>query len=240
MQPWFVLLEVGGYMKEIFEFLALGGVIMIPIALGSVIALTIFLERMWSLQESRILPDGVLERVLGFARKKEMRSAREECLKSNSPLGRLLLTGLDAAGRPPIEVKTALEDTGRREVSRMERYIEAIGTTASIEPLLGLLGTVVGMIQVFQKVVVTSREGAIDPGQLANGIWQALITTAAGMSVAIVAFVGYRYLLARSHRHAIDLEEGAMQLAEVLRPRDEVDEDAEKNEEKRKEKSDEK
>ena len=89
--------------------------------------------------------------------------------------------------------------------------------TALLEPLLGLLGTVIGMIHVFQKVVITSREGAIDPGQLANGIWQALITTAAGMSVAIVAFVGYRYLLSRSNRHAADLEDGAMQLAEVLR-----------------------
>ena len=86
-----------------------------------------------------------------------------------------------------------------------------------MEPLLGLLGTVVGMIQVFQKVVQTSREGAIDPGLLANGIWQALITTAAGMSVAIVAFVGYRYLLSRSNRHAVELEDSASRLAEALR-----------------------
>jgi biopolymer transport protein ExbB len=204
-------------MKEIFEFLSLGGVIMIPIALGSVIALTIFLERIWSLQESRILPAGVLERAVDFIKKNDLKSAREECLRSDTPLGRLLLSGLDAADREVAEIKIALEDTGKREVSRMERYIEAIGTTASIEPLLGLLGTVVGMIQVFQKVVVTSREGAIDPGQLANGIWQALITTAAGMSVAIVAFVGYRYLLSRSHRHAVDLEESATRLTEALR-----------------------
>ena len=208
-------------MKEIFEFLALGGVIMIPIALGSVIALTIFLERIWSLQESRILPDGVLERVIDLVKKKKIHAAREECLKSNTPLGRLLLAGLDAKGRPHAEIKSVLEDVGRREVSRMERYIEAIGTTASIEPLLGLLGTVIGMIHVFQKVVITSREGAIDPGQLANGIWQALITTAAGMSVAIVAFVGYRYLLSRSSHHAGDLEDGALQLTDVLRPRSE-------------------
>ncbi len=207
-------------MKEIFEFLALGGVIMIPIALGSVIALTIFLERIWSLQESRILPDGVLEKTIDAVKKREFRLAREECLRSNTPLGRLLLAGLDAKGRPPAEIRSALEDVGRREVMRMERYVEAIGTAASIEPLLGLLGTVIGMIHVFQKVVITSREGAVDPGLLANGIWQALITTAAGMSVAIVAFLGYRYLLSRSNRHAAELEEAASRLAEALRAGD--------------------
>ena len=213
-------------MKEIFDILALGGVIMIPIALGSVVALTIFLERIWSLQQAKINPDGVAEKILELAKKADIKGAREECLKSNSPLGRLLLSGLDVAGRPVTEVKMVLEDVGRREVSRMERYIEAIGTTASIEPLLGLLGTVIGMIQVFQKVVITSREGAIDPGQLANGIWQALITTAAGMSVAIVAFIGYRYLLSRSNRHSVDLEESALELMGILREsRDEEGDD---------------
>ena len=206
----------GPYMKDVFEFLVLGGIVMIPIALGSIIALAIFLERMWSLQDSKIVPEGLLEKVLDLARKSDTKAAREECLKSNTPLGRLLLVGFDTVHRKPADIRQALEDAGRREMSRMERYIEAIGTTASLEPLLGLLGTVVGMIQVFQKVVVTSREGAVDPGLLANGIWQALITTAAGMSVAIPAFVAYRYLLSRTTRHASELEDGAVQLMETL------------------------
>ncbi len=205
-------------MKEVFEFLARGGVIMIPIALGSVIALTIFLERIWSLQEGRIIPRDLLGRVLEAAGRGEVKVAREECLKSNTPLGRLLLAGLDARSLPRGEIKIVLEEVGKREVNRMERFIEAMGTTASVEPLLGLLGTVIGMIQVFQKVVVTSREGAVDPGQLANGIWQALITTAAGLSVAIVAFVGYRYLLARSNRFTIEMEEGVLKLVDTLCP----------------------
>jgi biopolymer transport protein ExbB len=133
-------------------------------------------------------------------------------------MGRVLLGGLDAAGAGRDELKSLVEDVGKRELARMERFIEAMGTTASVEPLLGLLGTVTGMIQVFQKVVVTSRQGAVDPGQLANGIWQALITTAAGLSVAIVAFVGYRYLLSRTGRHALEMEEGALKLVDVLAP----------------------
>ncbi len=213
-------------MKLVFEFLARGGVIMIPIALGSVIALTIFLERIWSLQESRIIPRGLLDRVLEAIGRGEFKGAREECLRSNTPLGRLLLTGLNARGLSSRgEIKDVLEEAGKREVNRMERFIEAMGTTASVEPLLGLLGTVIGMIRVFQKVVDTSRAGAVDPGQLANGIWQALITTAAGLSVAIVAFVGYRYLLARSTRFAIEMEEGVLHLVDRLFPLDSHSED---------------
>lgn len=203
-------------MKEIFDFLAKGGLVMIPIGLGSIVALAIFLERMWSLQESKIVPDGLLEKVLDLVRNEDTKTAREECLKSDTPLGRLLLVGFDTVSRTPSDIRQALEDAGRREVSRMERYIEAIGTTASLEPLLGLLGTVVGMMQVFQKVVVTAKSGGMDPSMLAEGIWQALITTAAGMSIGIPAFVAYRYLLARTTRHATDLEEGAVQLMETI------------------------
>lgn len=205
-------------MGEIFEFLSRGGVIMIPIALGSVIALAIFLERIWSLQRGRIIPSGLVQTVLEAVGKDDIKAGREECLRSNSPMGRVLLAGLDAAGAERDELKSLIEDVGKRELARMERFIEAMGTTASVEPLLGLLGTVTGMIQVFQKVVVTSRQGAVDPGQLANGIWQALITTAAGLSVAIVAFVGYRYLLSRTGRHALEMEEGALRLVDVLAP----------------------
>ncbi len=214
-------------MKEVFDFLALGGVVMIPIALGSIAALAIFMERSWSLQESKILPDGLLERVLGHIKNGEHQTARDECLKSDTALGRLLLAGFNVAGRSYSEIRQTLEDIGRREVARMERYIEAVGTVASLEPLLGLLGTVIGMISVFQKVVISSREGAVDPGLLANGIWQALITTAAGMSVAIPAFVAYRYLLSRTARHAGELEESALQLMDTLKPEN-LDKPAEK------------
>jgi biopolymer transport protein ExbB len=210
------VVEKGQQMREIFEFLARGGVVMIPILLGSIIALTIFLERIWSLQESRIIPNGLVDSVIKAVSGKSVTAAREECLKSNSPMGRLLLTGLDAVGYSRTDVRDALEESGKREVAKMERYIEAMGTTASVEPLLGLLGTVTGMIQVFQRVVVTSREGAVDPGELANGIWQALITTAAGLSVAILAFVGYRYLLARTGRHALEMEEAATKLLDTI------------------------
>ncbi|MFO8073168.1 MAG: MotA/TolQ/ExbB proton channel family protein [Polyangia bacterium] len=205
-------------MSEVYEFLEKGGVIMIPIALGSVIALAVFLERIWSLQQGRVNPSGLVDEILKLVGRGEMTAARDGCLQSNTPMARLMVAAIDARSLPREELKATLEERGKREVARMERYIEAMGTTASVEPLLGLLGTVVGMIQVFQRVVMTSRQGAVDPGQLANGIWQALITTAAGLSVAIVAFVGYRYLLARTARHALALEEGSLRIVDELAP----------------------
>lgn len=205
-------------MKEVFEFLARGGPVMIPIALGSVVALAIFFERIWSLQRSRVVPRGLVDAVVEMVGKGERHKARDECLRSSSPMGRILLSGIEAKGASREQMKGLFEEVGKQEVARMERNIEAMGTTASIEPLLGLLGTVTGMIQVFQKVVVTSRSGAVDPGQLANGIWQALITTAAGLSVAIIAFIGYRYLLSRTTRHSLEMEEGALRLVDVMAP----------------------
>ncbi len=205
-------------MKVAFEYLAQGGVIMIPIALGSLIALTIFLERIWSLRTSNIVPKELFDRVMRSVKQKDFKSAREECLRSNTPLGNLLMAGLNARGSKRSEMKGALEEMGKRQVSRMERFIEALGTVASVEPLLGLLGTVIGMIEVFQETVSTSREGAVDPSQLANGIWQALITTAAGLSVAIVAFIGYRYLLSRSNNLTIEMEECANSLIDEIAP----------------------
>ncbi|MBN2527362.1 MAG: MotA/TolQ/ExbB proton channel family protein [Deltaproteobacteria bacterium] len=205
-------------MKEAFEFLKTGGIVMIPIALGSVIALAIFLERMWSLRRSRIVPNGLIQSVLDLVKEKEFTKARDLCLTSNSPAGRILQSGIDARRAQRHDIKERFEETGKQEVAKMERFIEAMGTTASVEPLLGLLGTVTGMIGVFKKVVSTASSGAVDPGQLAGGIWQALITTAAGLSVAIIAFVGYRYLQSKSQRRVLEMEEGSLALLDLLQP----------------------
>ncbi|MBN2803983.1 MAG: MotA/TolQ/ExbB proton channel family protein [Deltaproteobacteria bacterium] len=205
-------------MKEVYEFLKIGGVLMIPIAIGSVIALAIFIERLWALQKSKIAPDGLAQKIIDFAEKREFSKARDIALSSNTPLGRILLTGIDAKDEDRANIKIRFEEAGRQEMARMNRFIEAMGTTASVEPLMGLLGTVTGMIKVFQKVVGSSSSGAVDPAQLASGIWQALMTTAAGLSVAIVAFVGYRYLQSVSSSRAIAMEGAAIELLDAIIP----------------------
>ncbi len=224
-------------MWEVYEFLARGGPIMIPIALGSVTALAILFERLWTLRRANIVPPKLLSDVLRLTRRGRVDQARERCTQSASPLGRTLDTCLKYRGLPRADIRTAVEDTGRREVTHMSRLIEALGAIAAISPLLGLLGTVTGMIQAFREVVEASDQGAIDPGGLANGIWEALITTAAGLSVAILAYLAYRYLNGRATRLAYEMEQGALELLDEVsgvddqEGADEDDEDGEDEEE---------
>ncbi|MDI7267854.1 MAG: MotA/TolQ/ExbB proton channel family protein [Myxococcota bacterium] len=204
-------------MGEIYGFLALGGPVMIPIALGSVVALAIFLERLWSLQAGTVLPAGLLERVEEAIGNGKPDEALAACRERPSPFGRIVEMALSRRDETREQIKARLEDQGRFEVARLDRYVEAVGTIAAIEPLLGLLGTVTGMIKVFQEVVATSEHGAIDPGRLANGIWEALITTAAGLIVAIPAFVAYRYLQSRAQRLTLRMEDGALRVVDGLK-----------------------
>ncbi len=198
-------------MGEIYGFLAKGGLMMIPIGLGSVIALALFLERIWALRRQTIIPDGFVERLVEQVEAGNIAEARATCKgASNVPAARIAMRILDDPGLSPEDERTVAEEAGKKESSMLFRFIEALGTIASIEPLMGLLGTVFGMIRVFQQVVYSSGQGAVDPGKLANGIWMALLTTAAGLLVAIPTFVGYKYLVSRAEKLTMDLEESSM------------------------------
>jgi len=205
-------------MAEIYGFLAKGGIMMIPIALGSVIALAIFLERVWALRRPAIVPDGYLERVLDLVRKGQIGEALATCRgSSNVPVARIAARMLEDTDIDPEDAKSVAEEAGKKESSALYRFVEAVGTIAALEPLMGLLGTVLGMIKVFQQVVYSSGQGAVDPGRLANGIWMALITTAAGLVIAIPTFMAYRYLVSRAERLTMELEEGAVTLHLAIR-----------------------
>lgn len=205
-------------MTELIEFLKRGGVLMIPILAFSVVALMVFLERLWSLHGPRVIPRDFL----GLIRRKVADGKAAEaltlCEGNRSTLSTVLASGLRRAGRPRDVVKEAFEEVGRIEISRLGRFVEVLGTIAAVAPLLGLLGTVVGMIDVFRAVVEEASAGsaAVDPGTLANGIWAALLTTAAGLSVAIPTFLGYKYLLAQVDKLAVQMEEISLDLLDVL------------------------
>jgi biopolymer transport protein ExbB len=203
-------------MWEVYEFLARGGPIMIPIALGSVTALAILFERLWSLRWAVIAPPKLVEGVTALVDKGDGDAALEACRRSPAPLARILAACLRYRALPRADIKEAIEDVGRREVALLGRLVEALGIIAAISPLLGLLGTVTGMIQAFRQVVAAASRGAIDPSRLANGIWEALITTAAGLSVAIMAFLAYRYLQGRLNRLAAEMERSALGLLDAV------------------------
>ena len=196
------------------ELIRAGGWPMIPLLLMSALALGIIVERFWSLRPTRVLPPGLGDEVRAWvARGKPLEVAHIDSLRSTSPLGALLAAALDVRMRSREEIRERVEDVGRHLVHRMERFLNTLGTIASAGPLLGLFGTVVGMIEMFLGIL---DHGIGDASQLAGGIGKALVCTAAGMLVAIPALAFHRYFRGRIAGYIVDMEHEAIRLMDVL------------------------
>jgi biopolymer transport protein ExbB len=182
----------------------------------SAIALAIIVERFWALRRKSVLPPGLGGEVRAWATRGKLDPAHIDSLRKNSPLGALLASALDVRNRPREEIRERVEDVGRHLVHRMERYLNALGTIAAAGPLLGLFGTVVGMIQMFLGIL---DYGVGDVNQLAGGIGKALVCTAAGMVVAVPALMFHRYFRARIDGYLVDMEHEAIQLMDAIDPR---------------------
>lgn len=196
-----------------FEIVKAGGWLMLPIILCSVVAAAIIAERMWSLQRKRVLPADLAEKVWFWAKNNTLDDNHLLALQTSSPLGQVLAAGLVNRDEDRDLIKESIQDTGRHVVHDLERYLNALGTIAAITPLLGLLGTVIGMVKVFAAI---TSHGVGNPAVLAGGISEALITTAAGLSIAIPALIGYRYLRGRVDSLVINMEKEAMKLLESI------------------------
>ncbi len=196
-----------------WELVKAGGWPMVPLLLLGVLALAIVLERFWSLRRNEVLPPGLGQDVRNWAARGKLDPAHLQTLRANSPLGALLAAALDARNRPRDQIRERIEDTGRFLVHRMERFLNALGTIASAGPLLGLLGTVVGMIQMFMGIL---DHGVGDVNQLAGGIGKALVCTATGMIVAIPALMFHRYFKGRINGYVIEMEQEASALLDAL------------------------
>jgi len=186
---------------------------MAPIIICSVAAVGILLERLWTLQRKRVLPQDLIKRVNDMVEKNQVTPKVIEALEKNSPLGRVLAAALSNRDRGREIMMERVEDTGRHVVHELERFLNSLGTIASISPLLGLLGTVTGIIRAFNAVMLG---GMGDPRMLAGGISEALITTAGGLAVAIPSFIAYRYLRGKVERIVIDMEKIAVRFADNL------------------------
>lgn len=198
-----------------FETLTAGGPVMIPIALCSIVALAVFLERAWALRRARVVPRSFAVQVLTFAEQGRFEDAEAACRSHDIPAGRVLSTVIAHRGSARGLIKERVEEVGRREAADLERGIPILGTIASIAPLLGLLGTVGGMIITF-KTMQTSGLGNM--GSLAGGISQALVTTFAGLTVGIPAVVANRWLLTRVDGLLLDLEEASLAVLDAIQP----------------------
>ncbi|HUN73457.1 MAG TPA: MotA/TolQ/ExbB proton channel family protein [Steroidobacteraceae bacterium] len=196
-----------------WEIVRAGGPFMWPIVLCSIAAAAIILERLWTLQEKRVLPRDLTQRVWQLVESNQVNDKVIAALEQNSPLGKVLAAGLANRHRSREIMMERLEDTGRHVVHDLERFLNTLGTIASISPLLGLLGTVTGIIKAFNAL---QAGAAGDPRMLSGGIAEALIATAAGLCVAIPALISYRYLRGRVERIVIEMEKGAIKLADAL------------------------
>jgi len=190
-----------------------GGWLMVPILLCSAAAMAIVIERFWTLQRQRIAPSDLVVQVWQWARAGVLTEERVRTVAKGSPLGRVLAAGLVSRDRGRELMKERIEDVGRHVVHELERYLNTLGTIASITPLLGLLGTVIGMIRVF---AVITTQGVGDAGVLAGGISQALITTAAGLTVAIPSLFFYRYFRSRVDELVMTMEQETLKMVEAL------------------------
>jgi biopolymer transport protein ExbB len=200
-------------MRAMWEIVRAGGPFMWPIILCSIVAAAIILERLWTLQDRRVLPPDLTRRVWQLIEAGQVNDKVIHALEQNSPLGKVLAAGLANRHRSREIVMERLEDAGRHAVYELERFLNALGTIAGISPLLGLLGTVAGIIKAFNAI---NAGGMGDPRALSGGIAEALLTTAAGLCVAIPALIGYRYLRGRVDRIVVGIEKDAIRLGDAL------------------------
>jgi len=197
----------------LFELVQAGGWLMIPILLCSVVAAGISVERLWTLRAEQVAPRDLLTQVWSWIRNNEMDSSRLREVKSGSPLGQILVAGITSHRRGRDVMKESIEEVANHVVHELERYLNTLGTVAAITPLLGLLGTVIGMIKVFTAIQL---EGTGNAAVLAGGISEALITTAAGLTVAIPSLFFHRYFQRKVDELVIYMEQEALKLVEVL------------------------
>ncbi len=195
------------------DILVKGGVFMYPIILCSIIALAVFLERLWVLRRKQILPPEFVRHVEDLLKKEKVSEALFLCQGDTSSIARIFLAGLKNAGRGMWLVKESVEERGGREAVILEKRVGILATLANLTPLLGLLGTVSGMIKTFN---VISVQGVGNPAPLAGGIAEALITTAAGLCVAIPTLVGHRIIKDKAQSLIFEMEESSIKIVEIL------------------------
>ena len=217
---WQMILHGG-----IWDLFQKGGPVMYPIVFCSIVALAVVIDRIYHLRRARVDTEKFVESISGALRRNRVVEAIDMCEQTPGPVAHILKAGLLKHDRPRQEVRDAIEDAGLFEIPRLEKYLNVLGTVAHVSPLLGLLGTVTGMVSAFQIIQEkASNLGPVNPGDLAAGIWEALLTTVFGLCVAIPSVVAYNWLRTWVNRFVLDMERSATELLNVLGQKRESDE----------------
>ena len=200
-----------------WEFMQKGGPIMWPILLCSVIAFAIVIERLIRIRQEQIDTKSFMEQISKSLKRNKIMEALDLCDRTGGPIAAILKAGILKHDRPRNEIREAIEDASIHEVPRLERNLPVLSTVAQVAPLLGLLGTVTGLVKAFQ--VIESKAtllNPVNPGDLAGGIWEALLATTFGLCVAIPTYVAYNYLVSRVDGFVLDMERSATDLMNIL------------------------
>jgi biopolymer transport protein ExbB len=201
-------------MTETISYLSRGGIVMIPLLLFSVLGLAIIIEKAFSLRRKRVLIPEIINVIESIDTVEDIRLAASICKKNRGPLPRIILTGLENQALPMEEIKDLINDEGRQQVRTLERGLSVLETTAGVAPLLGLLGTVLGMIKVF---AVISAQGTGQASLLAGGISEALITTATGLVIGIPVLVMYNFFTNKAENYILDIEKYSTKLINKIK-----------------------
>jgi len=205
------------YKMNLWQILLAGGPIMWPIYLCSIFALAIILERSWYIHKIKIDTQKFLNAILEQMKRHQVKEALQICDNTRSPISQILKSGILKHDRPRPQIKEAIEDASLYEIPKLEKNLSALATIAHISPLLGLLGTVTGMTRCFQTIQAkASSFHPVSPGDLAGGIWEALLTTVAGLVVAIPTYVAYNYLVSRVNNFIPEMEKASTELINFL------------------------
>jgi biopolymer transport protein ExbB len=205
------------YKMSVWQVFLAGGPVMWPILLCSIFAFALILEKFWHLHKIKIDAQEFLSDILDKIKRHQIKEALQVCDNTKSPISHILKAGILKYDRPRPQIKEAIEDASLYEIPKLEKNLSILATIAHISPLLGLLGTVTGMVRCFQTIQAKATSfHPVSPGDLAGGIWEALLTTVAGLIVAIPTYVAYNYLVSRINNFILEMEKAATELINFL------------------------
>lgn len=199
---------------SLLELLFNGGIMMIPILVLWMLAIYVFVERLMTLRKAGQTPDDFKDRIRQLVVGGDIQGARMMCVQTDTPAARMIEKGVSKIGSTLKNIEVSIENLGKIEIYKLEKNLNLLATIAGAAPMIGFLGTVAGMIQAF--MAVAQEEGAVSPKLLSGGIYEALITTAAGLVVGIMAYLGYNYLVGKVSKVIHTMEYNAIEFVELL------------------------
>lgn len=206
--------DTEGRSVSMFELLLNGGILMIPIAILSIIAIYLIVERWLTLKKADKNPEDFLDDLKDRVVRGDLNGARDLCKRTDTPFSRMLEKGVAKLGKPLSNIEASIENIGRIEIYKLERFLNHLATIAGAAPMIGFLGTVIGMIEAF--ISIAQAEGAVSPKLLSSGIYQAMVTTVAGLVVGIIAYIGYNWLVGKVEKIVHQMEYASIEFIELL------------------------